>query len=256
MNCIGLCEGHLGSVETVASVDAEGGKDAYKFASASWDGIVHLWDARKIINKKSDEDDSKNKKRKTEAGSVDSSSSSISNLSPLCTLSGHVGAVTSVVYPHSNAIYSGGYDHSIIQWDVTTQQPANSWTGNKVISSLSYSTPANLLASGHHDKIIRIWDPRKQDKEVIRYTLRSHLGWVSGVSFSPSNPHQLVSSSYDNSIKVWDLRSSLPLHTVKAHDDKALCVEWAADEIVLSGGADKQLRACKVRRGAAVSEDK
>ena len=128
--------------------------------------------------------------------------------------------------------------------------------GNKVISSLSYSTPANLLASGHHDKIIRIWDPRKQDKEVIRYTLRSHLGWVSDVSFSPSNPHQLVSSSYDNSIKVWDLRSSLPLHTVKAHDDKALCVDWAADEIVLSGGADKQLRACRVRRGAAVAEEK
>ena len=129
LNCIGLCEGHLGSVESVASVDAEGGKDLYKFASASWDGIVHLWDARKIMNKKTEEDETK-KKRKTETGSVESSSSSISNLSPLCTLAGHVGPATSVVYPHSNAIYSGGYDHHIIQWDVTTQQQANAWVRN------------------------------------------------------------------------------------------------------------------------------
>ena len=36
--------------------------------------------------------------------------------------------------------------------------------------------------------------------------------------------HQLVSGSYDQTVKVWDVRSTVPLYTLAAHDGKVLCV--------------------------------
>ncbi|CAI5952219.1 unnamed protein product, partial [Closterium sp. NIES-64] len=60
---------------------------------------------------------------------------------------------------------------------------------------------------------------------------------------SPSNPLHLLSSAYDGSLKIWDLRSTVPLHTVKAHSDKVLCADWwQGGNAVVSGGADNHLR--------------
>ncbi len=49
----------------------------------------------------------------------------------------------------------------------------------------------------------------------------------------------LASSSHDGSIKIWDIRSSIPLHTVQAHakGSKALCLSFT-DGAIFSGGSD------------------
>ncbi len=67
----------------------------------------------------------------------------------------------------------------------------------------------------------------------------SHKSWISGVEWSPVDPYVLASSSHDGSIKVWDIRSSIPLHTVQAHTkgSKALCLSFI-DGAIFSGGSD------------------
>lgn len=55
--------------------------------------------------------------------------------------------------------------------------------------------------------------------------------------------HHLATASYDGSIRLWDLRSTVPLATLTGHSDKALCVSWLAGSgSVVSGGADCTLR--------------
>jgi ribosome biogenesis protein len=56
-----------------------------------------------------------------------------------------------------------------------------------------------------------------------------------------------VSGSYDGTVKMWDLRSSMPLHTLQAHTDKTLAVDFhaggsGAGVSLVSGGADNQLQ--------------
>ena len=45
----------------------------------------------------------------------------------------------------------------------------------------------------------------------------------------------------DTTLKVWDVRSSAPIHTVSSHSDKVLAVDWCEAGIIASGGADNML---------------
>ena len=42
--------------------------------------------------------------------------------------------------------------------------------------------------------------------------------------------HQLCSASFDQTIKIWDIRSTVPLYTLAAHEGKVLCVTVAPGE--------------------------
>ena len=52
--------------------------------------------------------------------------------------------------------------------------------------------------------------------------LKSHSHWVTSLAWHPSSPHQLVSTSYDRTVKQWDVRAAVPLHTLQAHSDKVV----------------------------------
>ena len=62
-----------------------------------------------------------------------------------------------------------------------------------------------------------------------------HGGWVSASRWCPSQPHLLATACYDGVVRLWDVRSTVPLHQVAKHDDKALCLAWAGGELLASG---------------------
>lgn len=78
----------------------------------------------------------------------------------------------------------------------------------------------------------------------------SHKAWVSDVQWSPTDPYVLASNSHDGTLKLWDIRSSIPLHTILAvgkKGEKALCLSFG-DECIYSGGSDCVVNkfACKL----------
>ena len=129
-------------------------------------------------------------------------------------------------------VITGSWDHSIKVWDIEEQDCIVTLNGSRVISCLdtSYYT-TNVVATGHPDCTIRLWDTRASingnstatNKEVgsLQQVVSdnifrpSHKAWVSAIQWSKYNPYHLASTSHDGTIKLWDIRSSLPLHTVK-----------------------------------------
>ncbi|CAG8670554.1 15626_t:CDS:2, partial [Funneliformis mosseae] len=124
---------------------------------------------------------------------------------------------------------------------------------DKVVYGISYSKKSGLIASGHSDRVIRIWDPRATDTAIVKLTLSSHKNWVTSISWSTTNSFMLASGSYDGTIKIWDIRSKTPLYTLSKQqsDDKGkekenikikkvFSVDWDND-VILSGGEDNQL---------------
>ena len=64
---------------------------------------------------------------------------------------------------------------------------------------------------------------------------------MSCVKFSENNPHLLASGSHDSTVKIWDLRSKIPIFTLKEHSDKVLCLDWSSNEILATGSADSTI---------------
>ncbi|KAG2184954.1 hypothetical protein INT43_000867 [Umbelopsis isabellina] len=229
------CKGHKGAVESVA-VDSSN----TQFATASADSTLRVWATRDPSEEDSIEYlDTKNKKRRKTAGQ---DSHKIKTFSQ--TLNGHVGPVTSVIFDNnnSNTVYSGGWDHSVRMWDVEQQVNVTTKNCEKVVLDIAQSNQSKMIATGHGDKVIRIWDPRTDDSVAVNMTLPGHSNWVSSVSWSPNSEFTLCSGSYDSTVRIWDIRSKGSLFTIQEEDksDKVFSVDWDGDKI-LSGGEDKKL---------------
>ncbi|CAG8496612.1 12996_t:CDS:2 [Acaulospora colombiana] len=230
------CKGHTGSIESVSVHPS-----CTEFASASWDSSILLWSTDK--SKENDQDffEISSKKRKL---NVD-----IKIKKPIATMHGHVGPVSSVIFDTKdhNKMYSGGWDHSLRVWDIESRTNVDTKNCDKSVLDIAYSEKSRLIASGHSDHVVRLWDPRSEDTAVVKLALASHKNWVSCVSWSPNSQFMLASGSYDNSLKIWDIRSKTPLYTLQQNlkekekpDCKIFCVNWDSD-VILSGGEDNKL---------------
>ena len=55
-----------------------------------------------------------------------------------------------------------------------------------------------------------------------------------------------VSGSHDTLLKMWDVRAyKTPLFDLTGHADQVLAVSWADPSIVVSGGADNDMKIFK-----------
>ena len=55
-----------------------------------------------------------------------------------------------------------------------------------------------------------------------------------------------VSGSHDTLLKIWDVRAfKTPLFDLRGHTDQVLAVSWAQPDIVVSGGADNDMKIFK-----------
>ncbi|MCI0464730.1 MAG: hypothetical protein L0Z62_48015 [Gemmataceae bacterium] len=68
------------------------------------------------------------------------------------------------------------------------------------IRSLALAPDGKLLATGHAQPEVRLWD---MATEEVRFTLAGHKGPVSALAFAPDGK-LLASGSWDGTVKLWD----------------------------------------------------
>jgi WD40 repeat protein len=57
---------------------------------------------------------------------------------------------------------------------------------------------------------------------------------------------KVVSGSYDNTLKIWSLKSGECTHTLRGHIAHVLCLQFQSNTLV-SGSADKTIKVCYLR---------
>ncbi|KAJ2000437.1 ribosome biogenesis protein ytm1 [Coemansia thaxteri] len=234
--------GHTDSIDSVAVNPSN-----THFVTASADSTIRFWT---LAAPKQSEDSqiaesavSAPAAKKRKAAHLD-----IMTKAAIGTLNGHVGPVTSVCFnaDQESQVFSGGWDHSVRTWDVASGVNVATSLCDKVVLDIDYSMHSRLIATGHADQSVRLWDPRSEDSTVVKLRLSSHKGFVSSVAWAPASAYMLASASHDSTIKVWDIRSRTPLYTVHATSEKdkgkkLLALDWHKS-LLLAGGESGSLR--------------
>jgi WD40 repeat protein len=80
--------------------------------------------------------------------------------------------------------------------------------------------------------------------------LEGHSGWVTGVVFSPDGS-RMVSSSEDQTVRVWDVQTGQCQHTLKGHSGTVSSVVFSPDgSLVASSSDDQTVRVWDIATGA------
>ena len=114
------------------------------------------------------------------------------------------------------------------------------------VLSVAFSPNGQILASGHDDHKIRLWEVETGQQKA---TLEGHRYWVYSLAFSPDG-HTLA-SGYSSEIMLWDVETGQQTATLERHGFYIICsVAFSPDGHTLaSGSTDDTIRLWDVRTG-------
>jgi WD40 repeat protein len=111
---------------------------------------------------------------------------------------------------------------------------------------VAWSPNGSLLASGAHDKRVRIWDVAT-GRSVA--TFDGHMSWVDAVAWSPDG-HMIASASQGQRIRLWDSVTKREVLVLEGHQSGVVDVAWSSDgHFLLSGSEDKTARLWNITSG-------
>lgn len=151
------------------------------------------------------------------------------------------GSVTSVALAtNGQRAVSGGEDHSVRIWDITTGELAATLSGHEApVLTVALSADGHRALSGSADGVLVVWDV-ESGEELRR--LVGHTGAVRAVAISPDGK-RAISGGDDKVVRVWDVEKGDLLASLKEHLEAVNAVAISADSRrALSGGDDKVVR--------------
>ena len=193
-----------------------------RFAAASHDWKVTLWDARQPS-------------------------------APLQVLEGHENAVQSLAYaPQQLLLASGSADKTVRVWSLDTLTLKRAYKGQRdFVTSVSFSPSGKLLAAGALDGRIQIWSVVSSRR---MRALSGHRGRVADLAFSPSGD-ELASAGEDGTVRLWDLRRGRIIRALTGHVGGATAVAFSPDgQHLVSAGVDGRVRLWSIPLGQMAQE--
>ena len=148
-------------------------------------------------------------------------------------LKGHTKNIICMTVLPENKLASGGEDKFIKIWNTYNKKLISSISKNykRIDSLLSYKN--NCLLVGAYN-IIRIIN--YETKEEL-FSLMGHDKSICCIR--EIYPDILATSSYDNTIKVWDLNYKICEYTLYGHDSPVFCILLLKDGRLISGSGSQ-----------------
>lgn len=141
-----------------------------------------------------------------------------------------------------------------LRTDLKYQQQENFMRMEDAVLSLSFNKDSDLLASGSMDGKIIIW--KISTGECVRKFERAHNKGVNCLQFN-KDCTQILSSSYDQTIRVHGLKSKKMLKEFRGHASFVNVVIYSHDQYhIISGSADGVVKIWNVKTTECTSSYK
>lgn len=96
------------------------------------------------------------------------------------------------------------------------------------IHSIRWNPEGNMLASGGKDKAMHLH--RVAESELVfeqRYSSNGHTNDIDQLCWNPENPNLLATASIDRHVKIWDVRFTEPVASIKLKSEN-MTVSWSS----------------------------
>lgn len=171
----------------------------------------------------------------------------------LHTLKGHEDKVSSVVFsPKGDMLVSGSMDSTIKLWKASTGELISTLGAKlffnagheKAVTSLAFTSNGKQLVSGGADKTVKVWEVSTGE---VLHTLTGHKDEITSIAVTTlmDNISVIASGSQDKMIKLWF--NSVPLYTLKGHEDTIQSLVFSPDgKLLASGSRDETIKLWRI----------
>lgn len=156
----------------------------------------------------------------------------------------------------SSRFVSGSGDGNARIWDTDTGTPFKTLKGHtRGVLAAMYSPDGKYIATGAHDKTVRIWNP--MDGEPIGGPLTGHGEWINSIAWEPYHLQEpgrprVASASKDHSIIVWDVIGGRSDIKLTRHTDSVTCVKWGGTGNIYSTSIDRTVKIWDSKSGTLI----
>jgi WD40 repeat protein len=151
---------------------------------------------------------------------------------------GHESVYTVKYSPDNTQIATGGFnEHAAKIWDAKTGELITTLEHNRIVFTLAWTSDGKKLITASHGSI-KIFDTATWKQTG---TLEGHTNYVNAISLSRNN-RLLASASDDNTARIWNLDTNLPIGPPLQHRDKVECAAFSANRrlgVLVTGCNDK-----------------
>ncbi|ETO14671.1 WD-40 repeat protein [Reticulomyxa filosa] len=178
-------------------------------------------------------------------------------------------------YYHNNRrkiICSSSWDNTIRFWDIEDNKLFQIFNRSSGVSGIEFSPfhGGRYLCSGSDDNTICLWDI-ETSKSLHVFNGHENIVWCVDISPLQSNNkndnktndigiiggngYTICSGSNDNTIRIWDIETTIQLITFKGHEGYLMSVKYGSNELlntILSGSEDKSVRLWDIRSGQQI----
>lgn len=275
---IATLEGHESAVNCVAINDAEN-----RIVSASYDGVIKVWDAKKrgkalMTLGKSDDGDAGEFVFPISSIAISNNGKRIVSAStdglikvwdadkvekPIMTLHGDGNpqfGIASIAISHDGQRIVSAFGGPIKVWDAEKAGKPILVLDDADAYSVAFSRDGKRIVSGScfGDTTVKVWDAEKEGKPLLilrgheknNLVQSGHLSDFITVAFSDDDK-RVVSGGWDRTIKVWDAeKGGEALLTLRGHSKPISSIAISADgERIVSGSWDRTIKVWDAKRG-------
>ncbi len=180
----------------------------------------------------------------------------------------HADAASAVAFSDQGNLFSASADKTIKQWRIASDTAVRNFAHPNLVDSVAFDPTSKYLATGCHDGVLRIFDI---EKNAVLKSINAHIQTqpeqkvfqIYAVAWTPDGK-QVLSASYDKTMKLWDVASGNLMREFKAyaekdfpkgHRDQIFCAAFTKDgKFVASGSSDKMIKLWNVADGTVVRE--
>ncbi|KAH3672169.1 hypothetical protein WICPIJ_010108 [Wickerhamomyces pijperi] len=178
-------------------------------------------------------------------------------------LQGHEGGVWALKYIN-NQIISGSTDRTVRIWDINTGKCTHVFRGHTSTIRCMEIVDVDgekLIVSGSRDNTLHVWklpergsdileDYRPEENPYFVCVLQGHTGSVRSVT---GHGEIIISGSYDNTVRVWDLRLGAEKFVLRGHTDRIYSTVYDVPRNrCISASMDATIRVWDLRTGECI----